>query len=75
MRIINKKQFYNKNIVKIIHAIDGEVLYTSRAPIPYYKKFNKNSKLDESGDFLHSDLIFKKIFSYKTFSLEILEIL
>jgi len=40
MDIVSKDQFYDKNIVKIIHDENGEVLYTSRAPIPYTKKFN-----------------------------------
>ncbi len=74
MRIINKKQFYNKNIVKIIHAIDGEVLYTSRAPIPYYKKFNKNSKARRVGGLFAFRFDFlKKYFHTKPSPLEILE--
>ena len=74
MRIINKKQFYNKNIVKIIHAIDGEVLYTSRAPIPYYKKFNKNSKARRVGGLFAFKFEFlKKYFHTKPSPLEILE--
>ena len=34
-------QFKNSNILKIIHDIEGKVLYTSRTPIPYCKKFTK----------------------------------
>ena len=49
MDIIHKEQFYNKNIVKIIHDIDGEVLYTSRAPVPYCEKFSKNIKAKRVG--------------------------
>jgi len=44
MSIIDKKQFQDKNIVKIIHNLEGEVLYTSRSPVPYTKKFNKSLK-------------------------------
>ncbi len=49
MDIIHKKQFINKDIVKIIHDIDGQVLYTSRAPVPYCKKFSKKIKAKRVG--------------------------
>ena len=42
MHIIHFSQFINPNIVKIIHDIDGKVLFTSRSPVPYCKKFSKN---------------------------------
>lgn len=41
MDIIDENQFKNPNIVKIIHDEKDEVLFTSRAPIPYAKKFEK----------------------------------
>jgi len=37
MDIIDEKQYENPDILKIIHDIDGRVLYTSRRPIPYCK--------------------------------------
>ena len=37
MDIVDQAQFENPNILKIIHDIDGRVLYTSRAPVPYCK--------------------------------------
>ena len=37
--IIHEKQFINPDTVKIIHDIKGDVLYTSRSPVPYCKKF------------------------------------
>jgi 3-deoxy-manno-octulosonate cytidylyltransferase (CMP-KDO synthetase) len=40
MPIIDPEQFYNPDIVKIIHNIKGDVLYTSRSPVPYCKQFN-----------------------------------
>lgn len=40
MSIGNEEQFINPDTVKIIHDIQGDVLYTSRSPIPYCKKFN-----------------------------------
>ena len=45
MQIIHKKQFVDPNIVKIVHSKNGEVLYTSRSPIPYNAKLNKNSHI------------------------------
>ena len=44
MDIIDEKQFNDVNAVKIIHKLSGEVLYTSRAPVPYTKKFSKKLK-------------------------------
>ena len=49
MDIIHKEQFMNKDIVKIIHDLDGQVLYTSRAPVPYCKKFSKKIKAKRVG--------------------------
>lgn len=49
MDIIHEKQFYDKNIVKIIHDLSGEVLFTSRAPVPYCKKFSRNIKAKRVG--------------------------
>lgn len=37
--IIEAEQFYNPDIVKIICDMKGDVLYTSRAPVPYCKQF------------------------------------
>ena len=41
MEIGSEKQFFNPDTVKIIHDLKGDVLYTSRSPIPYCKKFTK----------------------------------
>lgn len=41
MEIVEEKQFFNPNILKIIHNMKGDVLYTSRAPVPYCKKFTR----------------------------------
>lgn len=40
MDIIDETQFLNPDIVKIIHDIKGDVLYTSRSPVPYCKSFS-----------------------------------
>jgi 3-deoxy-manno-octulosonate cytidylyltransferase (CMP-KDO synthetase) len=41
MEIVSNSQFINPNIIKIVHSPSGEVLYCSRSPIPYCKKFSK----------------------------------
>jgi len=40
MSIGDEAQFINPDTVKIIHDMQGNVLYTSRSPIPYCKQFN-----------------------------------
>jgi len=40
MPIIDEEQFKDPNTLKIIHNIKGDILYTSRAPIPYCKKWS-----------------------------------
>lgn len=37
MDIVSEEQFLNPDALKIIHDLDGRVLYTSRAPVPYCK--------------------------------------
>ncbi len=39
MDIVDEAVFNNPDILKIIHDVKGNVLYTSRAPIPYCKEF------------------------------------
>jgi 3-deoxy-manno-octulosonate cytidylyltransferase (CMP-KDO synthetase) len=40
MDIGTEEQFINPDTVKIVHNISGNVLYTSRSPIPYCKSFS-----------------------------------
>ena len=40
MPIIDEAQFNDPNTLKIIHNIKGDILYTSRAPIPYCKEWS-----------------------------------
>jgi 3-deoxy-manno-octulosonate cytidylyltransferase (CMP-KDO synthetase) len=40
MDIIDEEQYRNPDTVKLIHDLDGRVLYTSRAPVPYCKAFS-----------------------------------
>ena len=41
MEIVSNSQFISPNIIKIVNNREGEVLYCSRSPIPYCKKFSK----------------------------------
>lgn len=38
--ITNEETFLNRDIVKLVHDMNGDVLYTSRNPIPYAKAFS-----------------------------------
>ena len=38
--IVEESVFLNPDIVKIIHDMKGDVLYTSRAPVPYCRTFS-----------------------------------
>ncbi len=40
MHIVDEDVFRNPDTVKIIHDMTGNVLYTSRSPVPYCKKFS-----------------------------------
>lgn len=40
MDIVSEEDFKNKDTVKIIHNMKGDVQYTSRAPVPYCKTFS-----------------------------------
>lgn len=40
MAINDEQQFMSPDTVKIVHDLDGDVLYTSRSPVPYCKKFS-----------------------------------
>jgi len=74
MSIINKKQFNDKNIIKIVHNKKGEVLYTSRSPIPYYEKFTKKTNARRIGGIFAFKFSFlKKFFYLKSSPLENIE--
>lgn len=42
MDINSEEEFKNKDVVKIVHDLKGDVLYTSRSPIPFCEKFTKD---------------------------------
>tara|TARA_B100000963_G_scaffold351739_1_gene363816 strand:- start:33948 stop:34748 length:801 start_codon:yes stop_codon:yes gene_type:complete len=74
MDIISKDQFYDKNIVKIIHDENDEVLYTSRSPVPYVEKFNMSIKAKRIyGIFAFRWQFLKKFHNLPMSNLEILE--
>ena len=74
MNIVNYSQFKNSNILKIIHDIEGKVLYTSRTPIPYCKKFTKNLNAKRIyGIFAFKYFFLKNFFNLKPSPLEIIE--
>ena len=74
MDIIHKDQFLNKDIVKIIHDENDEVLYTSRAPIPYTKKFNRKIGAKRIyGIFAFKWFFLKKFYRTPESNLEIIE--
>lgn len=39
MAIVDEEQFHNPDTVKLVHDMKGDVVYTSRAPVPYCKHF------------------------------------
>jgi 3-deoxy-manno-octulosonate cytidylyltransferase (CMP-KDO synthetase) len=41
MPIVDVEQFKNPDTVKIIHDMRGDILYTSRSPVPYCQDFNE----------------------------------
>jgi len=38
MRIVDEQEFHNKNVVKVVTSLSGEMLYCSREPIPSVAK-------------------------------------
>lgn len=74
MKINNKKQFNDKNILKIAHNLNKEVLYTSRSPIPYCKNFSKKINVKRIyGIFAFRNFFLKKFFYLKPSPLELSE--
>ena len=73
MEIINKKQFYDKNIVKIVNSSKGEVLYTSRSPIPHQTGNKIKNAKRIHGIFAFRMFELEKFFKTNESSLEIIE--
>ena len=40
MDVVDQRQYENPDILKIVHDLNGRILYTSRSPIPYSKEFS-----------------------------------
>ena len=74
MKIIDKEQFYDKNILKIVHNLYDEVLYTSRSPIPNCHKFSKELNARRIyGIFAFRNFFLKKFYHNKPSPLELIE--
>jgi len=74
MDIIHYSQFINPDIVKIVHDLEGKVLFTSRSPIPYSKKLLKTMNAKRIGGiFAFRYFFLKKYFNLKPSPLEINE--
>tara|TARA_B110000116_G_C16764287_1_gene550015 strand:+ start:829 stop:1623 length:795 start_codon:yes stop_codon:yes gene_type:complete len=41
MNIVSEEQYKNPDIVKVVHNLFDDIIYTSRSPIPYSKKFDE----------------------------------
>ena len=59
--IITEEQFYDPNTLKIINNIKGDILYTSRAPIPYCKEWSTDTKAQESLAYSDFDGVFAEV--------------
>ena len=74
MKIESADQFYDKNILKIAHNLKNEVMYTSRSPIPYCKKFSKKMGVRRIyGIFAFRNFFLKKFYYTKPSPLELSE--
>ena len=74
MDIIHEEQYLSPNIVKIIHDLQGRVLYTSRSPVPYTKKFSKKTEAKRIyGIFAFTYKFLKKFSHTKASPLEVVE--
>ena len=40
MEIVTEEQYYDPNTLKIVNNKEGDILYTSRSPVPYCKQFS-----------------------------------
>ena len=40
MHIVDEDVFRNPDTVKLVHDMNGDVLYTSRSPVPYCSRFS-----------------------------------
>ncbi|MCX5829725.1 MAG: 3-deoxy-manno-octulosonate cytidylyltransferase [Deltaproteobacteria bacterium] len=59
----DEEQYHDPNILKIIHDRKGDVLYTSRAPIPYCKQFPPATGARRIGGIFAFRSYFLKIFT------------
>ena len=64
-KIVSEDELNNPNVVKVVRNIDGEALYFSRSPIPYYR--------DKPNNYLEKHAYWKHIglYAYRSDSLEL----
>jgi 3-deoxy-manno-octulosonate cytidylyltransferase (CMP-KDO synthetase) len=66
MHIVDEEQYRNPDIVKVVHDVNGDVLYTSRSPIPYCKEFSPELGAQRIGGIFGFRFHFLKQFSSMT---------
>ena len=74
MKIVDKKQYEDLNVVKVVNDRNKKILYQSRRPIPFVKKFQKSIGAKRIyGIFGFKFSYLKKFTKMKSSNLEILE--
>ena len=74
MKIESQDQFNDKNILKIVHNLNNEVIYTSRSPIPHCEKFSKKMNVRRIyGIFAFRNFFLKKFYYTEPSPLELSE--
>ena len=74
MKIVDKKQYKDLNVVKVVNDCNKKILYQSRRPIPFVKKFKKSIGAKRIyGIFGFKFSYLRKFTKMKSSNLEILE--
>ena len=74
MKIVDKKQYEDLNVVKVVNDRNNKILYQSRRPIPFVKNFKKSIGAKRIyGIFGFKFSYLKKFIKMKSSNLEILE--
>ena len=63
MNIVDEEQYRNPDIVKLVHDVNGDVLYTSRSPIPWCREFSPQIGARRIGGIFGFRLGFLKTFA------------
>jgi len=74
MKIVDKKQYEDLNVVKVVNDCNKKILYQSRRPIPFVKKFKKSIGAKRIyGIFAFKWFFLKKFYRTPESNLEVLE--